>query len=198
MGAQVFPEESWFPSHRRSHKIGYWAVKIHTHTHTIVKREEIRNKPKGCFIFLLLLFMFHSVLGKCWSSRERAIFFSPSFIFKTCVCIHTLTSARHTRMAHKGVALEPFFFSFPSAELFSLSLYFIVVYFYDAYSSSQSLAFNAPLFELARVICIFSLSLFSERKKKSFRAFYIYTHTIPSLYFLSSPALVVVVGKQKT
>lgn len=31
----------------------------------------------------------------------------------------------------------------------SVSLYFIVVYFYDAYSSSQSLAFNAPLFELA-------------------------------------------------
>ena len=118
--------------------------------------------------------MFHSVLGKCWSSRERAIFFSPSFIFKTCVCIHTLTSARHTRMAHKGVALEPFFFSFPSAELFSLSLYFIVVYFYDAYSSSQSLAFNAPLFELARVICIFSLSLSFLREKKNLLELFIF------------------------
>lgn len=71
--------------------------------------------------------MFHSVLGKCWSSRERAIFFSPSFIFKTCVCIHTLTSARHTRMAHKGVALEPFFFPSPLPSSF-LSL-FILLWF---------------------------------------------------------------------
>ena len=197
MGAQVFPEESWFPSHRRSHKIGYWAVKIHTHTHTIVKREEIRNKPKGCFIFLLLLFMFHSVLGKCWSSRERAIFFSPSFIFKTCVCIHTLTSARHTRMAHKGVALEPFFFPSPLPSSF-LSLFILLWFIFTTHIAQVNRWHLMHHCSNLLGSFAFSLSLFSERKKKSFRAFYIYTHTIPSLYFLSSPALVVVVGKQKT
>jgi hypothetical protein len=79
----------------------------------------------------------------------------------------------HGALGAKGVAPR----ALATHRLFSYFI-FIVVYFYDAYSSSQSLAFNAPLFELAPwVICIFSFVRFFPfpgKKKKKFFLFILF------------------------
>ena len=139
---------SWFPSHRRSHKIGYWAVKIHTHTRSLKGKNKKQTQcgwkriKWGCFIlFFFFSYMFHSSYAYTLGKEKRWWYYVCPFFVPFTYCYYILLTTWRARRI--GRCTET---------LFSFSSYFIfiVVYFYDAYSSSQSLAFNAPLFELAR------------------------------------------------
>lgn len=141
-------ERSRFPSHRPSTQIGYWAVKIHTHTqhtHTIVK---IRNI--GAWGIFSLFFMFHF---REEDDEEKAeVFFLKYiyFFFFPPSCTHILGRDRFTINTTVCVYFLLFFFFF---------FFYCLVYFYDTYSSqSIGLAFNAPIVSCRQYTTSFAYS----------------------------------------
>ena len=100
-----------------------------------------KNKM-GMFYFVFFFsYMFHSSYAYTLGKEKRWWYYVCPFFVPFTYCYYILLTTWRARRI--GRCTET---------LFSFSSYFIfiVVYFYDAYSSSQSLAFNAPLFELAR------------------------------------------------